>query len=198
MWYSAAWAERTVPHFRTAVVKLLKSRKALKYGDNVRAWLERWRDAKVPLKLARREWLKRQVDSCCFIGNAAHERDRHALCMYRLTGQILDATTGSVPMFALVEEDGAWSNYACHESLLNTVTPEALLAEYGKLADGGDERTMVAAAVEVARRRVQALQSALSAQVLTIEVPTPDLCSCAWLSRHSMQLFFCDVWCLVQ
>lgn len=77
VWYSAAWASSTVPHFRTAVAKLLKSQKSMGCSPEVRKWLELRRTAKVPRKRARAEWLKRQVNTCSFLSTGLARRDCH-------------------------------------------------------------------------------------------------------------------------
>lgn len=151
-----------------------------KYGSEVRRWLEHWRHAKVPLKEARRKWLTRQVDSCCSISNALHTHDCHALCAYRLSGQLLNASTGSITMFVLLDDvdpdPTRWSDYACEENFLNTMTPEALIAEYVRMnacgGDGGQEQkvSLVDAGIELARRRVRTLQRAVSNRTLALEV----------------------------
>lgn len=174
VWYSAAWSRETLECFQGAITALLDSPDARKgpyaHSSEVLAWLSWWHSAEVPLKQARREWLKRQVKSSGGIANARSSRDRDALCAYRLTGQLLDAESGSVPMFALLQGSGRHVDYTSEEHVLTTIPPRALMQAYEGLAKG--ERTLMAAALVVLRRRVHALQTALADGKLRVQVCT--------------------------
>ena len=134
------------------------------------AWLTLWRSAKVPLQVARREWLKRQVKSSANIANACCPQDQHELCAYRLTGQLLDASTGSVPMFALLDLPDKQFDYTDEEEILATIAPRTLMDTYRGLKAGS--RTLMTAGVAVVRRRVEALRVAFQAGTLRVQVQT--------------------------
>lgn len=144
-------------------------------SPEVQAWLHTWATAEVPLKQARKQWLKRQLKSSASIANACSSRDRHELCAYRLTGQLLDAETGSVPMFAMLQQPGVHFDYTDEEQVLDTIAPEALMRAHRGLKAG--ERTLLGAGLAVVRGRVRALQTAVQAGTLRLRVRS--FCSAA-------------------
>lgn len=166
VWYSAAWSDTALRHFHDAVAAVVSTGRTLS-GD-VRRWLDAWSNARVPLPTSRREWLKRQVKSSSGIANALSCRDQHELCSYRLTGQLLDASTGSVAMCVVPQNLEKPVDHTDEEHILDTIPPEVLMAAYRGL--DAAERTLLGAGIGVARRRVHALKAALAEGRLSLQV----------------------------
>ena len=105
VWYSAAWSSKTLVAFRRAVAFVLDGRTHLTGAlhPDVRVLLQTWQSAKVSLQAARSAWLDMSPDEIKWrdIGNFKRKEDRMALCAYSISGQLLEATTGSVVMFVL-------------------------------------------------------------------------------------------------
>jgi hypothetical protein len=130
VWYSASWSAGARASFRAALQDLLSPAcmhvtGGLDGGGSsaipaaVLVFLRHWTLADVSLAAAREGWLDRQHGSLSFIGNFTRALDRHALCAYMLTGQLLrDAQVGSVVMFGVPDALGA---VAPDESCLQTV-----------------------------------------------------------------------------
>lgn len=106
VWYSSCWNSRTLCDFRTAISSILTDKKVDSRSvghPEVRFLLEHWLPAKVSIATARSLWLNNSPDTVKWrkIGNFNRPRDRKALCQYLMTGQVLEATLGSVVMFSL-------------------------------------------------------------------------------------------------
>lgn len=105
VWYSSAWGSKTLIMFRQAVRFVLDGRSNLTgvLHFDVRVLLELWQHSKVCLADARSAWLKATPDEIKWrdIGNFKRISDRIALCSYSISGQLLEATMGSVVMFVL-------------------------------------------------------------------------------------------------
>lgn len=165
MWYSAAWTDSTQADFRSAVAEVLQEGA---HEAQVRVWLEAWRDAEVPLWVSRREWLSRQVGDAPEALQLVLETDWRAITRYRLTGEILGGTVGSVVLFARPRVPSRRPEFTSPEDFWFSMAPEALAAQRLK---GGN---FVAAATTIARRRVAALRSALATGSVTVQVRNPD------------------------
>ena len=105
VWYSAAWSSSTLVAFRRAVTHVLEGGTKLTgvSHPDVRVLLQVWQSAKIPLAQARKLWLENTPDEIKWrdIGNFKRVADRKALCAYSISGQLLEATMGSVVMFVL-------------------------------------------------------------------------------------------------
>ena len=108
VWYSSAWSSETLNYFESAVKWLLEGNSSLTgvSHPDVQQILRIWKFASikksVKLSHARSGWLKLSTDYVLWrlIGNFKQSADRDALCLYCITGQLLDASYGSVVMFA--------------------------------------------------------------------------------------------------
>ena len=105
VWYSAAWSSNTLVAFRRAVTLVLEGGTKLTGASHpdVRVLLQTWQSAKVSLARARSLWLESTPDEIKWrdIGSFKRAADRKALCAYSISGQLLEATMGSVVMFEL-------------------------------------------------------------------------------------------------
>lgn len=105
VWYSAAWSSKTLVAFRQAVTLVLEGKTKLTGTSHpdVRVLLQTWQSEKVSLAHARNAWLDKNPDEIKWraIGNFRRAADRKALCAYSISGQLLEATMGSVVMFVL-------------------------------------------------------------------------------------------------
>jgi hypothetical protein len=167
VWYSSAWCASTLVDFRAALCAL----EGYKDDETVTQLLGHWRNnARVPLLVdARREWLQ-SFDMSLFSGvlNALQETNRAHLADYFLTGQLLDATVGSVTMFGLPEN--CKSARARNESVFHSMDYHQLL----QVAHTRTKGDLVNACVVLLREKIaRLLQWVWDGQVrLTIQPPT--------------------------
>lgn len=57
VWYSAGWTAGALRDFRSSIDALLKDQELLKtQSEDVKGWLQVWKDSKVPLSQARQKW----------------------------------------------------------------------------------------------------------------------------------------------
>jgi tetratricopeptide (TPR) repeat protein len=171
VWFSAAWSTATLAAFRAAVNDLLQhggadnERSARPRHPDVAALLATWHTAAVPLAQARATWLEDNSRTWFEIGNFSRKEDRHALCAYALTGQLLDgATVGSVCMFASLPP-GFGATRALSESVFHSVPVDELWACRNEGAPD-----VVAAAAEHLRRGVRLIRDRVEAGEVTIEL----------------------------
>jgi hypothetical protein len=174
VWYSAAWSNETLTTFHATVEALLKTDDGLMWrqSKDVKACLEAWKGARVPLATARELWYYGMSDNPCYIANMLRKEDRAAASDYAVTGDVgwhspsppkgwtppSAFTTGSVVMFKDCEQLVDYSEYCVNENFLQTFPPEKLLAE--RL----NQSNFVSAGVVLARARVEVLKAALRAR----------------------------------
>jgi hypothetical protein len=104
VWYSSCWNQNTLEYFQLGLSEA-KKKKACADKD-VLDILEHWSGAQAPsLKEARQEWLKK-IDESLFdpVVNVSIKSSRQTLTHYFLTGQLLEASMGSIVMFELPEK----------------------------------------------------------------------------------------------
>ena len=159
MWYSAAWSVEARGSFRAAV-RAACGHPIATSSPHTAQLLRRWLVSSVTLKAARAGWLALPHRAGSDAANFLQSADQLAYCDYRLTGQLLDASVGSVVMF-----DTPPRGELQRLSVFGTIPQATLLAERRTGA-----RDISEAAVRVARRRVEALRSALRADELVVEV----------------------------
>jgi tetratricopeptide (TPR) repeat protein len=139
VWYSAAWSSLSLVWFRRAIAYVLEGTGSLSGTSHpdVRVLLQTWQSAKVTLEHARRRWVEGSPDTVKWrdIGNFRRVQDRTALCAYALSGQLLDATVGSVVMYAL--PGGYLGGLATDARVFETITFEGLMDRC--LADGSSD-----------------------------------------------------------
>ena len=177
VWFSAAWCATTLAAFRAAVDDLqgggADTARGRQRHPDVAALLAAWRTATVPLAQARVTWLEENTRTWLEIGNFTLAEDRHALCAYALTGQLLDgATVGSVCMFAPLPL-GFSAKRSLNESVFHCVPVDKL---WERRREGAPD--VVAATAEHLRRGVQRIRDRVAAGEVTIEL---------WLEHLSLE-----------
>lgn len=175
VWYSAAWSLGTRASFRAALRDLLSPACARVTGgldgstipSAVLAFLRHWSLADVSLAAAREGWLDRQGSPLSFIGNFKRARDRHSLCAYVLTGQLLTAEVGSAVMFGMPEELGVVSP---GESFLQTIP-------FFELAKAHSNATcdVVETCVRIVRSRIAALSHQMRRGAVCVQLSLATL-----------------------
>ncbi|MEW5312496.1 MAG: hypothetical protein WDW38_004127 [Sanguina aurantia] len=138
VWYSAAWSAATLKAFRAAVTIMVaesacdancgcpscrggggSGSRQRREPSPFQALMQHWLAADVPLAVAREKWMDSIACRNHFwIGNFTRKMDRMALGSYLLTGQLGDASVGSVVMFALPHGAG---ERAQNEHFLTTI-----------------------------------------------------------------------------
>ncbi|KAG9402224.1 hypothetical protein AC1031_006845 [Aphanomyces cochlioides] len=146
VWYSSAWSERTLRQFRAAVLSVLSH----DWPPSVEQLLAWWHQHTPTLAQARREWLgKTDHASLDPLANAASPQSRALLLSYLFTGQLLEATVGSVTMCCL--PPGFESSRGRDESVLQTIP-------WSDLVDCIENGDLVAAATTTLRLKLRQLQ----------------------------------------
>jgi hypothetical protein len=99
VWYSSGWSDATVKLFR---LSLIEAKKKCSDEETV-SILRHWGKVEPPtLHQSRKEWLSKIDESLfCTVTNCSNLTSRNHLSKYFLTGQLLEASVGSICMFAL-------------------------------------------------------------------------------------------------
>ncbi|CAK4506797.1 unnamed protein product [Aphanomyces euteiches] len=165
VWYSSAWSERTLRQFRAAVVSVLSH----DWPPSVAQLLAWWHQHTPTLAQARREWLgKTDHASLDPLANAASPQSRAHLFDYLFTGQLLEATVGSVTMCCL--PPGFESSCGRDESVFQTIP-------WSDLVDAIEDGDLVAAATTTLRHKLRGLQENMMRGKIVVDIRPPCLVS---------------------
>ncbi|KAF0691737.1 Aste57867_17093 [Aphanomyces stellatus] len=166
VWYSAAWLRRTLDDFAAAVRGVLSGLSSPAFST-VALLLRHWQDQSPTLAVARRTWLAKTTAAALDpIANSIEARHRAYLTDYFLTGELLDASVGSVTLCCLPPMFESTSH--TNESALASIDATQLLA--AAVASNGD---VVAAFVRLRRRHIGLLQRHLLAGHVVIDIRPP-------------------------
>jgi hypothetical protein len=98
VWYSSCWSDSTLRCFKACLDEAIK----LCSDKEVLEILDYWKKSEAPsIKVARDEWLKKIDSEILNPATNCLTTSRNSLTFYFLTGQLLDASVGSVVMFQL-------------------------------------------------------------------------------------------------
>ncbi|KAG9402223.1 hypothetical protein AC1031_006844 [Aphanomyces cochlioides] len=165
VWYSSAWSERTLRQFRAAVLSVLSH----DWPPSVEQLLAWWHQHTPTLAQARREWLaKINNESLDPLVNAMSPQTRAHLFDYVFTGQLLEATVGSVTMCCL--PPGFESSRGRDESVLQTIP-------WSDLVDSIEDGDLVAAAITTLRLKLRRLQENMMSGKIVVDIRPPCVVS---------------------
>jgi hypothetical protein len=167
VWYSSCWSEPTLKHFKASLDEAIKNCSDM----DVLEILGYWKNVEPPsIKVARDEWLSKISSGSLGPASNCLTESRNSLTFYFITGQLLDASVGSVVMFQLPEH--LKFKRSIDESVFHSLDLKTMV--FHAKQNGGD---FVKGAVSILRVAIGELNKKVRTGSISIKIVSPTFIS---------------------